>query len=152
MSRKPMPAATRETPPEAREYMAAIQPFVDQGHPFAKAYFRQVSWFSVPVANFCTFDFFALEFRDGRYAALAWQDGPDRWGVGKWVVLARPDSDLTCAPSPIHLGYFKSEHPRCSLEDALDRLQTTKPVRPAPMPGAGLWNWLPRLFGLSRRF
>ncbi len=109
-------------------YMAALQPHQD--HPFVRRRFRQVTWLSFVVPSHGQVDFFALEFRVGKEAALIWADGQGNWGVGPWLSLSHPEADITCPPSPLSLHYFQGAQANASLIAAIELLAASKQAEP----------------------
>jgi hypothetical protein len=126
MTREERPVSPEHVPEEARMYMAALQQY--QNDPFVQQHFYQVTWLSLMVPGRGQVDFFALEFRAGRQAALIWQDGQGNWGAGRWLQLSHADADITCPPSPLSLQYFQGAHAHPSLGGALELLAGTRPA------------------------
>lgn len=109
---------------EARQYMAALQPHLDD--PFVRQHFYQVTALSFAVPGHAPVDFYALEFRVGTESALIWQDGQGNWGAGRWLPLSHPGADITRPPSPLSLPYFQEAQASPSLGAALDLLAASK--------------------------
>lgn len=133
MTREEFRVSSEQVPEEARQYLAVIR--AHQDHPFIKQYFHQVTWLNWVVPNHGQVSFFALEFRDGLFSALSWQDGEGNWGAGWWVRLAHPDADITCSPSPVSIQYFQGNKALPSFAAVLDQLAATRPVSDTSQPG-----------------
>jgi hypothetical protein len=126
MSREEMPISPEQMPEEARRYMSAIQE--QQAHPFVRQHFFQVTWLAWMVPNHGKVEFFALEFRVGKNAALIWEDGQGNWGAGKWLPLAHADADITCPPTQLSLQYFQGAKAHATLAAAVEELVATSPA------------------------
>jgi hypothetical protein len=124
MAREDRPVSLEQVPEKARMYLVALQPHYD--HPFVQRYFHQVTWLSFVVPGHGLVQFFALEFRAGQEAALAWADGQGNWGAGRWLPLSHPDADITCPPSPLSLQYFQGARANPSLGAAIELLAASK--------------------------
>lgn len=127
MSREEIPISRDQMPEEARQYMDAIQSYLD--HPFVAEHFFQVTWLTLKAGG-QEVDFFALEFHVGRHAALIWHDGEGNWGAGPWLRLAHPDADITCPPTSFSLDYFQHARANPSLGIAINLLVATQPTGP----------------------
>lgn len=124
MAREERPVSPEQIPEEARQYILAIQSH--EAHPLVRQHFHQVTWLTLTVPGQGNVNFFALEFRIGRSAALVWEDGQGNWGAGRWVSLSHENADITCPPSPLSLAYFQNAQANPSLEAALDLLTASE--------------------------
>jgi hypothetical protein len=132
-----------QMPKAARQYVEIVRERQDNA--FLRQRFHQVTWLAVPNAEYGDAEFFVLEFRSDRNSALAWLTTQNKWATGGWLPLAHPGADVTCAPTPLKLGYLASAKTYATLDAALAHLAESMPE---PL---SLWQSLSRLARKLRR-